>query len=117
VSSKKVSEKVKKKSTSQKDSGEEKTAGSKKKGGVEEDRGEKGQTKTSKKQLAKEKSAERKKTNNLKSNLLQKYPKRFTTNIPVTAKDGALVTDGKFEAPTFEERYGDYTGYHITSRT
>jgi hypothetical protein len=116
ASCKKVAEKAKKKTT-KKNSGEDnnssnknnKKKASKKKTGDKGDSGEKGQKKKNKKQLAKEKSDERKKTKKLKSDLLKKYPKRFTTKVPVTTKDGALVTDGEYGAPTFEERYGEYT--------
>eukprot|EP00984_Skeletonema_dohrnii_P005593 scaffold1972_cov82-Skeletonema_dohrnii-CCMP3373.AAC.2 len=48
----------------------------------------------------------------MKHGMLSKYPKRFTTNVPVV-KDGMLATSGPFKEPKFEERHGEYTCYHI----
>eukprot|EP00984_Skeletonema_dohrnii_P022424 scaffold11552_cov76-Skeletonema_dohrnii-CCMP3373.AAC.5 len=55
-----------------------------------DDKDDDGKKKKSVKELNKEKAVERKNTKKMKYDMLSKYPKQFTTNVPVV-KDGMLA--------------------------
>ena len=74
---------TKKKSSAKKAKGK----GKKQSGDDEDDDGKK---KKSVRELNKEKAVERKNAKKMKHDMLSKYPKRFTTNVPVV-KDGMLA--------------------------
>eukprot|EP00984_Skeletonema_dohrnii_P001198 scaffold374_cov94-Skeletonema_dohrnii-CCMP3373.AAC.1 len=78
--------KKKKKSSAKKAKGK-----GKKQSGDDEDDDDDGKKKKSVKELNKEKAAERKNTKKMKHAMLSKYPKRFTTNVPVKGMASTLA--------------------------